>query len=161
VTHLYNRSLLHEIPETEVFTLLDEALWWLEKKEARSISEQLREALRTRLEFRKAFLGAVSKDVNIIKDPSTIEWEACAKYLQTIADSHKLGKPVEQSFSVKIQRKLASTVPPRPMVNISFENALSHLKRLCQDGIDLAAVLNFCGSNDLMVSKGPLNTKAS
>ncbi|KAI9782199.1 MAG: hypothetical protein M1839_005313 [Geoglossum umbratile] len=150
VTHLYNRSLLHEVPEPEVSTLLDEALQWLEKKEAGIISEHLREALRTRLEFRKAFLGAVSKDLGVIKDQSTVEWETCAKYLQAIADSHKLGKPVERSFSVKIQRKLASTIPPRPMVNISFDNALSHLKRLCQDGTDLAVVLNFCGSSDLL-----------
>jgi hypothetical protein len=161
VTHLYNRSLLHEVPEPEVSTLLDEALQWLEKKEAGIISEHLREALRTRLEFRKAFLGAVSKDLRIIKDRSTVEWETCAKHLQAIADSHKLGKPVERSFSVKIQRKLASTIPPRPMVNISFDNALSHLRRLCQDGTDLAVVLNFCGSSDLLVGQGLLNTKTS
>src|SRR5204862_4591357 len=114
----------------------------------------LRDALKTRLHFRKAFLGAVSKDLGIIRDPSTIEWETCAKQLQAIDDSHQLGTPVEQSFSVKIQRKLASTVPPRPIVNISFENALLHLRRLCQDGIDLAAVLDFCGSNDLLVGRG-------
>jgi hypothetical protein len=153
VTHLYNRSLLTEVSETELFTLLDEALWWLEKNEARTISDHLRDALKTRLRFRKAFLGAVSKDLGIIKDPSTIEWETCAKHLQLIGDSHCLGKPVERSFSVKIQRKLASTVPPRPMVNISFENALMHLKRLCQDGTDLVAVLDFCGSNDLLVGR--------
>ncbi|KAH0537157.1 hypothetical protein FGG08_006027 [Glutinoglossum americanum] len=157
VTHLYNRSLLTEITDTEVFSLLDEALWWLEKKQARTISEHLRDALKTRLQFRKAFLGAVSKDLGIIKDPSTIEWETCAKQLQAVEDSHHLGKPVEQSFSVKIQRKLASTVPPRPMVNISFENAILHLRKLCQDGTDLAAVLDFRGSNDLLVGRGSLN----
>ncbi|KAH0565617.1 hypothetical protein GP486_000975 [Trichoglossum hirsutum] len=150
VTHLYNRSLLTNIPETELFALLDEALWWLEKNEVGTIPDHLRNALKARLQFRKAFLGAVSKDLGIIKDPSTIEWEICAKHLQLINDSHRLGKPVERSFSVKIQRKLASTVPPRPMVNISFENALTHLKRLCQDGADLVAVLDFRGSNDLM-----------
>jgi hypothetical protein len=159
VTHLYNRSLLTEIAETEVTALLDEALRWLDRKEVRTISEHLRDALKTRLQFRKAFLGAVSKDLGVVKDPSTTEWETCARQLQSVNDSHQLGRPVEQSFSIKIQRKLASTVPPRPIVNISFENALSHLRRLCQDGRDLAAVLDFCGSNDLLVGQDFLNMK--
>ncbi|KAF7587158.1 hypothetical protein BBP40_007666 [Aspergillus hancockii] len=51
----------------------------------------------------------------------------------------------------KIQRKLASTVPPRPMVKINFEDALAHLKRLCKDAIDLLEVLDYCGPHNLKV----------
>lgn len=52
------------------------------------------------------------------------------------------------AFSLKIQRKLASTVPPRPMVTISSDDALAHLKRLCQDAIDMQQMLDYTGPSN-------------
>lgn len=37
------------------------------------------------------------------------------------------------------------------MVKISFEDALAHLKRLCQDAIDLLEVLDYSGPHNLKV----------
>lgn len=48
-------------------------------------------------------------------------------------DTHKLGKTVPGSFSTKIQRRLASTVPPRPIVEVDFNDSLHTLKQLCAD----------------------------
>jgi len=48
-------------------------------------------------------------------------------------DTHQLGKAVPGSFSTKIQRRLASTVPPRPIVEVDFREALEKLKQLCLD----------------------------
>jgi hypothetical protein len=64
----------------------------------------------------------------------------------------ELSKSVPDAFSVKLQRKLASTVPPRPVVTIAFEAAYKHLERLCHDGRDLTEVLNYYDSHSLMVS---------
>lgn len=55
------------------------------------------------------------------------------------------------AFSLKIQRKLASTVPPRPMVNITSDDALAHLKRLCQDAIDMQQMLDYTGPSNFKV----------
>lgn len=44
-----------------------------------------------------------------------------------------MGLPVENAFSVKLQRKLASTTPPRPLNVISFDDALSALRKLDDD----------------------------
>lgn len=53
--------------------------------------------------------------------------------IDEIRDTNQLGKPVPGSFSTKIQRRLASTVPPRPIVDVDFKEALQNLKQLCVD----------------------------
>ena len=58
---------------------------------------------------------------------------------------------VEASFSIKIQRRLASTVPPRPIVNISFDEAIEQLTGLCQNGKDAYRILDYHGGDNLMV----------
>jgi hypothetical protein len=78
-------------------------------------------------------------------------WEELSRTLPELKTSHQLGKPVPESFSIKLQRKLASTVPPRPMVNVSFEDAFEHLERLCQDGVTASEVMNYHDSHSLMV----------
>jgi hypothetical protein len=56
-----------------------------------------------------------------------------------------------EAFSLKIQRKLASTVPPRPMVQIPSDDALAHLERLCQDAIDMQQMLDYRGPSNFKV----------
>ena len=62
-----------------------------------------------------------------------------------------LGKAVDEAFSLKIQRRLASTVPPRPMVKISPEDAIKHLKRFFHDAIDAQQILDYHGPYNLQV----------
>lgn len=132
-------------------TLLAEAIFWLEGQRS-SISNETIEALILRLRFREAVFEAVAVDLDIILDKSTGRWEQCSAMLPLLTASRKIGKPVKEAFSVKIQRKLASTVPPRPMVNVSFEEVVRHLTRLCQDGKDVVQCLQYSGSNELLVS---------
>jgi len=68
----------------------------------------------------------------------------------------KESKPtVQQAFSEKIQRRLASTTPPRPMVELKFEEAISILKALWRD-CDEAARIRVCNSVSNMKVSGPL-----
>jgi hypothetical protein len=60
-------------------------------------------------------------------------WPSILSHIPEITATHHLGKPVPDSFSTKIQRKLASTVPPRPIVDLAFSSAIEKLQQLCTD----------------------------
>ncbi len=78
-------------------------------------------------------------------------WTTLGDFLPYLKSSSKLAKAVPSSFSVKIQRKLASTVPPRPIVQVGQEAAFDHLDRLCKDAAVAVEVLNYYDSHSLMV----------
>lgn len=117
-----------------------------------SIGAELADALRTRLELRNIFLSAVECP-QLIKQPELARqpWTGGISLLPRIKSSHNLGKPVEEAFSAKLQRKLASTIPPRPIVHLSFDEAFGHLERLFRDGEELINVLNFTNPQCLQV----------
>ena len=72
--------------------------------------------------------------------------------LKRVTKTSEIGVPVPESFNVRLlQRKLASTVPPRPIVTLSLETAFDYLKRLCQDSHDILQVEDWSGSNDVEV----------
>ncbi|KAI9752782.1 MAG: hypothetical protein M4579_005488 [Chaenotheca gracillima] len=142
VSHLCNRSLLPSVSSAEVLPLLEEAIVWLDGPVGFD-SDSIKSALKIRLEFRKAFLQVLSTDVAGLKQVAPSLWEECGKILPLMQASHTRGTPVESSFSVKLQRRLASTVPPRPIVHLEYDDAMSHLKQLCKDGQDLNFVWTF------------------
>lgn len=78
-------------------------------------------------------------------------WTELQSSLPQIISSTNLGKPVPDSFSVKVQRKLASTVPPRPIVIVSQERAFAHLERLCRDAAAAVDVFEYYDSHSLFV----------
>lgn len=47
--------------------------------------------------------------------------------------THQLGQTVPGAFSTKMQRRLASTVPPRPIVELEFADALDKLQHVIND----------------------------
>jgi len=95
------------------------------------LSDDLRKAILARLNFRKNFLSAL--DIECATDRLAGYWPPIRSNMETILSSHEQGKPVEDAFSTKIQRKLASTVPPRPIVMLEFKDAFEKLKQLCVD----------------------------
>lgn len=115
------------------------------------IDENVRDAIKCRLIFRRNFLIALDQDVDVVQTRSTENFASCLSQLSQLTQSTSLGKAIPEAFSLKIQRKLASTVPPRPMVNISSEDALAHLRRLCQDAIDLKEILEYRGPSNFKV----------
>lgn len=122
----------------------------------RSLSEDIGQdvahAIDRRLEMRSVFLEA-AKCPEYVKQPEVARkpWKEALLVLPDIQATHKLGKQVEEAFSAKLQRKLASTIPPRPIVQLSFEDAFGHLSRLFQDGAELIDVLDYTDSQCLQV----------
>lgn len=129
--------------------LIDEAVSWIEQQH--SMDQTLRDAIKCRLVFRRNFLAAVEQDIGVIESRSTENFATCLKLLPSLKESFPLGKRVPEAFSLKIQRKLASTLPPRPIVNVSAEDALTHLTRLCEDAIDVKEILDYRGAHNVKV----------
>ena len=118
------------------------------------MTEDLRKALLARLEFRKNFLSAL--DIECATDHLAGYWPPIQSNMQAIHSSHELGKPVEDAFSTKIQRRLASTVPPRPIVMLEFKDAFEKLKQLCLDCEDATRLADLeLDSSEYQVSYFP------
>ncbi|KUI57998.1 N-alpha-acetyltransferase 35, NatC auxiliary subunit [Cytospora mali] len=149
VTNTYHRSLLDNLDREEVRDVI---------QEARQLVQGLRrdlgpiaQALDFRLEHRYAFLRAIELS-ELRSHPESLKtpWIQLKAILEPINESTSLGAPVPEAFSVKLQRRLASTMPPRPIVQLSFEDAYSHLKRLFVDGIEVTDVLKYTDSQSLL-----------
>lgn len=151
MTHTFNRSLLENIDHELILKLLEETQELLSA--SLEMASDVKKALECRLHFRAQFLKIVemaeSRTSTNIKDL----WIDLLAALPGLKSSTGLGKAVPSSFSVKIQRKLASTVPPRPIVQVSQEAAFDHLERLCRDASVVVEVLKYYDSHSLMVCK--------
>jgi hypothetical protein len=95
------------------------------------MDDSLRSAIVSRLQFRKSFLCALDPECPL--EILSNFWPPVLPYIEKVDDTHMLGKAVPGSFSTKIQRRLASTVPPRPIVQVELKDALQTLKQLCAD----------------------------
>lgn len=129
--------------------LLSTAQDWVQSNSL-GLSDRLKQALISRIELRACILAAV--DVKHAMDIERArEWERCIGLLSALKQTRRFGKPVKNSFSVKMQRKLASTVPPRPIVDVTFDNALDLLDRICGCGRDAYRILEYHGGSQLQV----------
>jgi N-alpha-acetyltransferase 35, NatC auxiliary subunit len=83
-------------------------------------------------------------------------WGECQAVLPKLLDSHSYGKIVPEATTTLIQHRLASTVPPRPIVSLGFEAAVGELGRFCGQGQLIQNVLQCRSSSDVFVSGGGL-----
>jgi hypothetical protein len=74
-------------------------------------------------------------------------WKTIPHMLPRIQKTHALGRSVPDAFSSKIQRRLASTVPPKPMVEKIFSNAISNLEQICKNCEDALRIITFGPDN--------------
>jgi hypothetical protein len=117
-----------------------------------SVEDDLISALSARLQLRRVLINAAEspqhrKDKKKAQQP----WDEAEPVLSQIRDSHILAKPVDEAFSAKLQRKLASTMPPRPIVQLDFKEAFQYLSRMFEDGREVVSVLNYTDSQCLLV----------
>jgi len=94
-----------------------------------------------RLDFRIVLLRAMATEEEI--DDKIKCWQDIAEAFDDIKNTHKLGVPVTDSFSSKIQRRLASTVPPKPMVELSFDDAFAKLEQMVKDCQEAVKIVTF------------------
>ncbi|MCJ1477340.1 hypothetical protein MMC13_006011 [Lambiella insularis] len=139
VSNLYNRKLLPDVDLVDVDAILDRGIWLIESKKD-LLSEGVREALTCRLSFRKLFLRAVAVDLASSKEDHRFVWETCSSVLPLLLDSSKHGVAVPASFSTKTQRRLASTVPPRPIIVNGLRDTYKYLKQFFLDGKDATGI---------------------
>jgi len=73
--------------------------------------------LEARLLFREQYLGALHG--------GDLDWEDTFDGLADMDYGHPLGTPTLDAFSSKVQRQLATSTPPRPMLEITWEEAMT------------------------------------
>ncbi|CAE7196519.1 hypothetical protein PTNB73_08207 [Pyrenophora teres f. teres] len=129
-THTYNRVLFVSVPMDVFLRELDAAVEILEDTDLK-IDDALRKAIISRLELRKDFLRALDLDLPL--DQISYSWPSILQGIDALKNTHQLGKAVQGAFSPKMQRRLASTVPPRPVVELDFKDALEKLQHIAAD----------------------------
>lgn len=143
MTNLYNRNLLSFAPWEIVVELLDEAISWIEEDlTLRGLDPSPYAAICARLLLRRNILIAVGLDLSNNTTEQRLRWQTVSKDVASISSTHNQGKSVEQAFSGKIQRQLASTTPPRPVINLPFSEAREYLTRLCKHGEEVYGILD-------------------
>ncbi|KAI3341610.1 Mak10 subunit, NatC N-terminal acetyltransferase-domain-containing protein [Ustulina deusta] len=151
VTNTYERSLLGHIPILAIKELLQNAITELCARRD-DFPREICAALESRLELRLAFLEAV--DLPVIRNDTSelpkLPWTRMRRLTDAIENQHLLGKPMPAAFSTKLQRRLASTMPPRPMVNLSFDECITHFKRFFEDGNEVIDVLQYTDPQSLL-----------
>ncbi|KAG7285570.1 hypothetical protein NEMBOFW57_010199 [Staphylotrichum longicolle] len=150
VTNTYNRTLLENIDRYEIRDEIMEARKAIHDLR-HTLSDEMADALGFRLELRTAFLRAIEL-TELRSDPESLSlpWSQMQGVWEVINKTRHLGKPVPEAFSTKIQRRLASTMPPRPIVQLSPEETHEHFKKLIADGINVLNVLNYSDSQSLL-----------
>ncbi|KAI0518480.1 Mak10 subunit, NatC N-terminal acetyltransferase-domain-containing protein [Xylaria bambusicola] len=144
VTNTYGRGLLGNIPVPDIKKLLLDAIAEV-CAERNGFSQSIGAALVSRLELRIAFLDALDLDttrMNLSELPR-LHWTRMGKFIDEIANQHGLGWPVPAAFSTKLQRRLTSTMPPRPMVSLGFQECISHFSRLFEDAHEVIDILQY------------------
>ena len=128
-THTFNRNLLTDLDDDHCLKMLMEAEEWLASQT--EIGKEGSEALILRLRTRRdlydvilpTFAAALTEE----------NWIDIASRLRNLIKSHNLGNTVDEAFSPKVQRRLASTVPPRPITDLKFAEACQNVLNLCDD----------------------------
>jgi hypothetical protein len=116
------------------------------------LTDPVAKALCLRLELRTAFLNAIElAELRCAPDSLSVPWYQMQGIWESIKDTRSLGTPVPDAFSAKIQRRLASTMPPRPIVQPTPEEAYRHFKRMIEDGIRVVNVLKYSDPQSLLV----------
>ena len=146
---LYHRKLLDGFELGDISARIEDAMRYV-TGEIESMDVSVREALLNRLQLRKTLLSAVQPDGFLDRQTARL-WEGCLELLPVLSHTNKLGVSSESSFSIKIQRKLASSVPPRPIVKISFSEALARLNSICQNGRDAYRIFDTRTGTRLLV----------
>jgi hypothetical protein len=112
----------------------------------------LHDALKARLDLRY-FLLDMLQNCAIGTPTNTISTGDIISLINSIENSTDLGQAVSpDAFTLKMQRRLASSVPPRPMVVASKDESFGFVKQLVTDATRAFEVLKIDCSVDLLVA---------
>ena len=125
-SHIFHRELLHGVNTDDIEPILDDALDWLHSN---IIDLDYLAAIKHRLESRREILRLFKAAGDPARLPDC-KSSICLALLDGIKQTTGLGSPMPEAFSLKIQRTLASSVPPRPMIRIDSQQAFSFMNQL-------------------------------
>lgn len=147
---------MDQVETDSVLSCILDALLLL-KDLRKSLPEGVAEALETRLELRLKFLKAMAaSQVTSNVDGIKAAWSEANSALKDLRGCLDVPTTlVEESFDARIQQKLASTMPPRPIVNLSRDDALGHLGRLFENNLQTVDVIEYSDPESVLVSCWP------
>lgn len=123
VTHLFGRELLPRYDETRVGTTLEEAAAWVAGSD---LPDEMKVALGDRLMARRSYTLSVFGEIN--------EWDDLIDIARNkLAMTHALSEPLPEAFTDKVQRHLATSTPPRPMLEVSYDDSQQSWIKLYSD----------------------------
>jgi hypothetical protein len=154
VTNTYHRSLLDGFSLSEICDEIEAARGVVHDLRA-TLTEEMADAICLRLELRTAFLrtfelSPLKSTADLLSKP----WSDMQRIWESIKKTRHLGKPVPAAFSTRIQRRLASTLPPRPMVQPSPEQTDEHFEKFIAHGMNAPKVLEYTSPQSLLVGSG-------
>lgn len=140
VTYLFGRELCPKMSSAEVLQLLSNSISLLDDHKIGKSQQdtEVDAALKQRLEIRDCLLRGLDRDANGEQTP--IHWTRLRDQLGQLTASHALASAAPNAFSFKVQRQLASSTPPRPMPEISWQASLQKWMRLCDDIVSAHSV---------------------
>jgi len=132
VTHLFGRELLPYFGSNDALKLLDDGIDWVSSS---GLPHDIREALSQRLLFRRTLLATLSEDEN--------DWAYLPRILEAVNRTHSVAQPLPEAFSDKVQRQLATSTPPRPMLQLSWDDAYKKWLKMCEDVLAAEKLTSF------------------
>ncbi|KIW92978.1 uncharacterized protein Z519_06827 [Cladophialophora bantiana CBS 173.52] len=146
---IYNRPLLHDFSVREVMVSLQDARAFIQNS---NLPQPLKGALKDRVDARSAFLQ-LFHSCELRERPTEPILEENLALIKTIEETSTLGRPTSTvMFTLKMQRGLASSVPPRPMIVIEKDKALPFFRQLLTDTTTAFQMLDITSSSDLLVA---------
>ena len=129
VTHLFGRELLPKMSSQDV----EEELSWICTLFAEEdFEDDVHASILTQLGFRRTYLRLLLGYEDIQTDHK-YEWRELLPLLDRVKSNHAFASPCLNAFSDKIQRQLATSTPPRPMLQMPWELACSKWDSTCRD----------------------------
>jgi hypothetical protein len=124
VTHLFGQELLPRMSEEDVKAMLDDAIRWVVNS---NLSQDIKHALEVRLQGRKLYMLSAFGEENL--------WAALIGFTEDnmTAESHALAEEVPEAFTDKVQRHLATSTPPRPMLELTWADSQRKWVKLFSD----------------------------
>ena len=116
-----------------------------------NIDQENQNAIHVRLKLLSDMLETLVQHVDGQTPPSSLS-TIMHDHLDKVQSTHELGVAVPKAFSTKLQRRLASTVPPRPMVTVTMDQAWTFWHRMVDDCRDVFSIHQAAYSEDLMTA---------
>lgn len=124
VTHLFGQELLPRMGEADVKAMLDDAIRWVVNSD---LQPDIKTALEARLQGRKLYMLSAFGEMNF--------WANLVEFTEEkmTEASHGLAEEVPEAFTDKVQRHLATSTPPRPMLQLTWADSQKKWIKLFSD----------------------------